>query len=97
MRGIVSVVTLAAFATPSLAQTAAEAITKTVSYCVGEVHKSGFQRFDAFYNPATGLVENNAFTVGDQNALYVFRKCMAAQGIPLGQTNGTPPEQEKNK
>ena len=39
--------------------------------------------FDAYYNEADGTVNNNAFNVGRQMALYLFRKCMAQQGMPL--------------
>jgi hypothetical protein len=40
-------------------------------------------RFDAFYNPGTGLVENNA--TWDQTALFGFDKWMAKQGHPVVQ------------
>jgi hypothetical protein len=42
-----------------------------------------FRNFDAFYNPASGLVQNNATTVGSQPSLFVFQKCMAEHGLPL--------------
>jgi hypothetical protein len=44
-----------------------------------------FTRFDAFYNPATQQVENNATLVGDKDPLFEFNKCMAATGVPLGE------------
>jgi hypothetical protein len=50
-----------------------------------EVDKLFFRKFDAFYNTATGKVQNNAVYVGDQAALYQFDKCMASKGYPLGQ------------
>jgi hypothetical protein len=64
---------------------------KAVNHCVSVVHDAhtepGFEHFyknfDAYYNAATGGVENNAQTYGDQKALYVFNKCMAQQGFPL--------------
>jgi hypothetical protein len=66
-------------------------IEKVVQYCVDVVHKFPadeteayyFKRFDAFYNPATGLVQNNGYLVGDEPPLYEFNKCMASQGLPL--------------
>jgi hypothetical protein len=72
-------------------------IQKVVKHCLDVVHQfpahnqmdvttneNFFKKFDAFYNPATGKVENNATTVvGDQAPLYQFDKCMASQGLPL--------------
>jgi hypothetical protein len=58
-------------------------IVKVVKYCVDVVHSSGDGGFDAFYNPATGNVENNTLTVGEQSWLFIFNKCMAEQGFPL--------------
>jgi hypothetical protein len=68
------------------------AISKAVSHCVIAVHNTHpteswmqqyYTNFDAFYNPASGAVQNNAQTVGDMKALFVFNKCMAEQGYPL--------------
>jgi len=59
-----------------------------VKYCVDFLHRASpgnsfYQSFDAFYNPATVNVENNVVFVGGQEALFVFNKCMAEQGVPL--------------
>jgi hypothetical protein len=74
-------------------------IPKVVNHCVDVVHKarpsltvidtygpaiaSFYQNFAAFYNPASGLIQNNAGTVGSQPALFAFQKCMAENGLPL--------------
>ena len=72
--------------------TASFATCKAINRCVNVVHNTQppesymamfYKNFDAFYNPATGLVQNNAKFVGDQDPLFVFQKCMTAQGIPL--------------
>jgi len=47
------------------------------------VYGDSYKHFDAFYNPASGRVENNAFLNVDQQALYVFRECMAEHNYPL--------------
>jgi hypothetical protein len=68
------------------------AIDKAISGCLNFVHSFPaepgygmfFKRFDAYYNTATGLVQNNAVTVGDHAALFQFNKCMAQSGFPLG-------------
>jgi hypothetical protein len=62
-----------------------------VQHCVDVVHHHSdatgfFAKFDAFYNPANGTVENNARLVGDEEPLYQFNKCMASQGQPLTYT-----------
>jgi hypothetical protein len=69
----------------AISQENSAVIVKTVSFCVAEVRKLGewANHFDAFYNSATKMVENNAIYVRDQSALYEFRKCMASQGLPL--------------
>lgn len=61
------------------------AIENAVKLCVADVHGTGayYEHFDAYYNPATKSVENNVVYVGQQGALYLFRKCMASQGLPL--------------
>lgn len=77
----------------------AAAINKAASECLNFVHSfpaeepyaSAFKRFDAYYNSATGAVENNASSfpisdfrgVANQAALFQFNKCMAQHGIPL--------------
>jgi hypothetical protein len=71
-------------------------IEKVVKHCVDVVHQfpdhnqmtvgtnaGFFKNFDAFYNPATGRVENNGYLNGDIPAQYQFNKCMASQGFPL--------------
>jgi hypothetical protein len=71
------------------------ALEKTVKQCVDVVHrfpsdeieKRFFQKFDAFYNPATGTVQSNAVYVGGQAALYQFNKYMASKGFPLGSSS----------
>jgi hypothetical protein len=66
-------------------------IEKAVKHCVDVVHQfpadqmeaQFFKRFDAFYNPASGRVENNGYLNGDLPPVYQFNKCMASQGVPL--------------
>jgi hypothetical protein len=72
-------------------------VDNIVKYCVEFVHafpaynqmdvttnKGFFKKFDAFYNSATGTVQNNATeVVGDTEPLYEFNKCMAREGFPL--------------
>ena len=40
--------------------------------------------FDAFYNPATGRVQNNVEYNFQRRFLFVFHKCVAERGLPLG-------------
>jgi len=62
-------------------------IEKVVKHCVDVVHQfpadqflaQYFKRFDAFYNPATGRVENNGYLNGDRPPLFEFNKRMASQ------------------
>jgi hypothetical protein len=50
----------------------------------GDVSTEYFsKRFDAFYNPLTHQVENNARIAPEQEPLFRFNKCMAQQGVPL--------------
>jgi hypothetical protein len=62
-------------------------INKAISKCLNFVRTKAdpvFSKgFDAYYNPATGRVENNAALIGDKESLSRFNKCMAQQGIPL--------------
>lgn len=72
-------------------------VASVVKHCVEFVHQfpahnqmdvttdaGFFNRFDAFYNPATGAVQNNATgVVGDTEPIYQFDKCMASEGLPL--------------
>lgn len=93
---VVTVLTSKGFAQSTTTQTD---VPKVVSHCVGVVRKvqpppavidiygpaitSFYKNFDAFYNPASGLVQNNAGTVGGQPALFAFQKCMTENGVPL--------------
>jgi hypothetical protein len=85
-----------ALASPAYAQDISE-INRAVSYCVDMVHRFSadtgnghfFRDFDAYVNPATGSVENNAIRAGDQPVLDQFNRCMASQRAPLG-TASTP-------
>ena len=67
-------------------QTPAETATKAISKCLDFVRTKAdpvFSKgFDAYYNPATGRVENNAALIGDKESLSRFNKCMAEQGVP---------------
>jgi hypothetical protein len=62
---------------------------KAMTHCLGVVHNTQsndgmekfYKNFDAYYNPATGRVVNNAQTYGDSKAVFVFNKCMAKQGF----------------
>ncbi|HEV2545910.1 MAG TPA: hypothetical protein VGU20_01095 [Stellaceae bacterium] len=76
----------------------AASVAKAVEYCVNIVHKtklsaeeaylsSFYKDFDAFVNPASGLIENSARRNGDQKPLFIFNKCMASRGFPLTQPN----------
>lgn len=64
---------------------------KAIQACVDVVHASKvsdvdrlfFREFDAYYNPADGTVQNNAYRNGDRMPLYTFKKCMVKQGFPL--------------
>jgi hypothetical protein len=85
---------LFAIAMPACAQNKEAAISAAVTKCVAVARKYpdllGMSKgFDAFYNAATGLVENNAFLQGQQPALFEFRKCMAASGFPLADASTT--------
>ena len=61
-------------------------INKAISKCLDFVRSKAdpvFSKgFDAYYNPATGRVENNAALIGDKESLSRFNKCMAEQGVP---------------
>lgn len=69
-----------------------EAIKKVIRQCVdyarhmprpNPAYGESYKHFDAFYHAANGLVQNNAFLNVDQEALYVFNKCMAEHGFAL--------------
>lgn len=76
---------------PKLTEADKSIIANTVKQCVDQVHadksepdlKIFFEKFDAFFNLASERVENNAYRAGDQRALYVFKKCMNARGVPI--------------
>jgi hypothetical protein len=76
---------------PSAPAQETAAIEKAVKECVDAVHhfpademeKRFFQKFDAFYNSATGRVQNNGYLNGDVPPQYQFNKCMASKGFPL--------------
>jgi hypothetical protein len=69
-------------------------LQKVIAQCVQVVRNSApkestlgssrevYVGFDAFYNPASGRVQNNNQYV-DQSAVYAFSKCMASHGWPL--------------
>jgi hypothetical protein len=64
----------------------AAAVAKAVSKCVDIVRSKGDEwskGFDAFYNPATGRLENNVVYAGGREPLFRFNKCMVQQGFPL--------------
>jgi len=68
------------------------AVQKVIAQCVQEVRALAspgatplsdvYVSFDAYYNPASGRVENNNQYVS-QDAVYAFNKCMAKRGWPL--------------
>jgi len=67
-------------------------VSDAVAYCVDEVHKHKgedsyedkfYLNFDAYYNPATDRIIDNAMRNGDMPPQYVFRKCMTQIGVPL--------------
>ena len=71
-------------------------LSSVIANCVKRVRASGPQGgtmaemeakfwtdFDAYYNPASGRVENNVTFNGQRPALYAFNKCMNANGTPL--------------
>ena len=71
-------------------------IKKVVKQCVeavraGATQGSEFYNFDAFYNSATGRVENNVTMQGERKGLFLFNKCMSEKGYPLG-SNSAPPD-----
>lgn len=92
-RIITIIIVLNFIAKPSVAQGADDKDTIfAVNACIKVVRNtkvepgfsSFFKNFDAYYNPNTKLVYNNAQNVGDQKALFVFKKCMTEIGYPLG-------------
>jgi hypothetical protein len=86
--GALSVATVVAAPQSDPPRTVDEAVKACVDAVhatkVGEMERSFFREFDAYYNPATQLVENNAYRGGDRPPLYAFNKCMVQKGFPLG-------------
>jgi hypothetical protein len=75
------------------AQTPSTPIEAVVKLCVSFVHTYDkddpamsyfYKNFDAFYNSNTSTIQDNAYSVGDEKARFVFEKCMADHGLPLG-------------
>ena len=65
-----------------------EKLKKAIFQCTQGVRISApdnifYSKFDAYYNPASGRVENNNMYQGGGPAVYAFNKCMAVLGIPL--------------
>ena len=76
---------------PTAIQDAAikQAIAQCVQFVRGEASTKGeldakfYAGFDAFYNEATGRVQNNVVLNGGMAPLFEFNKCMSSRGIPL--------------
>jgi hypothetical protein len=76
---------------PTTSQVDKATLAKAVKQCVDVVRaddsepvfKKFYQQFDAFYNPASGRVESNAFRPIDQKPFFVFKKCMSEKGMPV--------------
>lgn len=69
-----------------LTETETAAIKETVRTCVQVVHRnpdSFSQGFYAYYNVATGTVEDNLVYQAGREPLFRFQKCMAEHGVPL--------------
>jgi hypothetical protein len=69
-----------------LTETETAAIKETVRACVQVVHSNPdtfSQGFYAYYNAATGTVENNMIYQAGREPLFRFQKCMAEHGVPL--------------
>jgi hypothetical protein len=62
---------------PQQAET--QKLNATINKCVQALRAAGWE-FDAFYNPATRQTEQ----VGNTRSFFLFRKCMAYEGSPLG-------------
>ena len=65
-----------------------EKLKNTIALCVDYSKKNApvgetFEKFDAFYNPANGHIENNVLYNGQRPALYAFNKCMTKLGFSL--------------
>ena len=70
----------------NLTETETAAIKKTVLGCVQVVHRNPdilSQGFHAYYNAATGTIENNMIYQADREPLLRFQTCMAEHGVPL--------------
>jgi hypothetical protein len=82
--------TTRAFADPNVEQ-----INAAVKACVAATNATDDRpsnphnwHFDAYYNAATGKVQNNLEYVFQQRFLFTFQKCMAERGFPLGSKDG---------
>jgi len=64
----------AAFSDPQETQR----LNATIKKCVQALRSAGWE-YDAFYNPATGQIEQ----LGNPQSHFMFRKCMAYEGSPL--------------
>jgi hypothetical protein len=68
-----------------LNETETAAIKETVRACVQVVHSNPdtfSQGFYAYYNVATGTVENNMLYQAGRKPLFRFQKCIAEHGVP---------------
>ena len=77
---------------PSFGLAQTSDIASVVKHCVRIVNNISpkgrgmgryYREFDAYYEPSTQLVHDNAGTVGAQKPLFQFNKCMSEQGLPL--------------
>ena len=60
-------------------------VIKAVTKCLDVVHAKDdtfSKNFDAYFDPATGQVENNAAFAGDREPHSRFNNCMAQQAYP---------------
>ena len=77
---------------PALTQEQITQLNQVISQCVQSVRGQApkdysghfWTEFDAYYNPGTGRVVNNAIYNGSMPALYEFNKCVTSQGWSLG-------------
>ena len=78
-------------AIPAFSDPSVEQLNTAVKACV-EVTRRGENpgqtwHFDAYYNAGDGSVHNNVEYVFQRRFLFVFEKCMAERGFPLGSKN----------
>jgi hypothetical protein len=94
-RSLIGGVIVAIIATPTFSQSVQQ-IKAAVKACVEVVNENDDRpsnpnnwHFDAYYNPTTGKVVNNASTAAgasiqfQTSVLFAFEKCMAESGAPL--------------